>query len=489
MVRIDTADRPGQGQAPRRTCASETALVGRQKELVVLDALFGRVTTSGSALLIYGEPGTGKSALLAEAARFAEHRAMRVLRSTAVEAEARMPFAGLHQLLGPVLDQAHCLSTAHHEALLAAFGARNEHVEVFAVALATLHLLSECSAEQPTAVLVDDAHWLDGATAEVLSFVSRRLDMEQIVLVVTCREGQEAPFRKVGWTDMHLAGLDPEAAGQLVNRCFPLLSQPARTRLLQVAVGNPLALLELPQAVGGLEDSERQWIPLTKHLEVAFAARLSELPESARWVVLVAALNDKDSLDEILEAAGRLVGQKLSVAELVPAERVRLVSIEGSLVRFRHPLIRTAVHQTATAAERYAAHAALADVLRTDLARSIWHRAACAIGPDEALAAQLEATASRVRGLHGTDVALSALARAAQLSSSPARRGARLLAAAELAMELGRHHEVGELLSESSALELGRRERILMMCLRERLAEATGYGPVSASGCSAPRPC
>jgi DNA-binding CsgD family transcriptional regulator len=456
-------------------------LFGREPELAILRALLDEPSERGSALVVRGDAGSGKSALLAEAGRHAEETGKTVLRATGVESEARMPFAGLHQLLRPVLGGIDDLSDVQRSALLNAFGSASGSSHVFLVALATLNLLGELASRQRVAVLVDDAQWLDAPTLEVLRFTARRVESDSITLVISCRDGFEGSLALSGAREFELRALDDEAAANLLDAQFPKLSRRARQQVLELAAGNPLALVELPSV---LEKAPLEpgidWLPLTSRLERAFARRMLDLPPATQSLLFVLSLDDRPSVSEILAAAAKLLDPPPTLDDLAPAESERLVWTDGRTVRFRHPLMRSAVREAATTAQRLAAHSALADVLGDQPVRSVWHRAACATGLDESIAVQLDATAAHLRQHHETAAALTALARAAELSGAGAGRGARLVAAAELALELGRNEEVVSLLDRAERLDLEARTRHSLRWLREALAEASGTGSVGS---------
>jgi hypothetical protein len=251
---------------------------------------------------------------------------------------------------------------------------------------------------------------------------------------------------------------------------------------LNEADGNPLALLELPSV---WRDRDTSWstldeAPLTARLQEAFGARIAGLSAATRTLLLIAALNDGDALTEVLQAASLLEGERSALEGLGIAESARLVSSDGRVLRFYHPLIRAALRQQASGSERRRAHSALATVLESEPDRSVWHLAANAVGPDEPLATQLELTASRARQRQGTGVALLSLRRSAELTAQVTTRGSRLLTAAELALELGRHEDVAELLREAGPLELAQKDRHRVLWLREALAETSGTGTVES---------
>jgi DNA-binding CsgD family transcriptional regulator len=449
--------------------------------LDLVRALLDDTSHGGTALVIWGDAGSGKSALLAEAGRLAEEEGRLVLRATGVESEATMPFAGLYQLLGPTLDGVDRLPEGQRQALLDAFGSTGESPEVFFVALATLHLLGDLAARQHIAALVDDSQWLDAPSLDVLRFVARRIEADPVTLVASCRTGFEGELAVSEAREIELRGLDTKHAADLLDARFPGLSPQTRQQVLELAEGNPLALIELPPVLEKTPlEPGMDWLPLTSRLERAFAVRMLDLPTTTQWMLFVLALDDRPSASEVLAAAAKIVRAPVTIADLAPAEAERLVVVDGLALRFRHPLMRSAVRGAATTAQRHAAHTALAEVLSDAPERSVWHRAACAIGPDEAIAAQLEATASGIRQRHENAGAIAALRRAAELTASTPLRGARLAAAAELAMELGRNKLVAELLDQAEVLDLDAAARHCVMWLREALAEASGTGTVES---------
>ena len=450
-------------------------LFGRDHELGVLNDLIDRAPQGGGALVLRGEAGIGKSSLLAASSHRARDRGMRVLGAAGVQCETHLPFAGLHQLLRPILDRAEDLPAPQRAALLAAFGMSEATPELFLIALAALDLLADAAADSPLLLVAEDAQWLDGSTCDVLAFVARRLASEPIALLIAIREGYGGPLEEAGLPELRLQGLDRATAGKLLDDHGPGLAPAVRQRLLEEAAGNPLALVELPDALRAEQRGGGTllppWLPLTARLERAFAARVSELPAATRSLLLVAAVDDGGVLSEVLDAAATLSGAESgmqAVEALAPAVAARLVEVDELELRFRHPLVRSAIHQAASVSQRHAAHAALAKVLAGQPDRRVWHRAASIAGPDEEIAAELEKAAAGARQRGGIVVAVAALERAAKLSDDPARRGGRLLRAAELAFELGRRDLVLGLLREAGEpLELGPLERARLVWLRE----------------------
>jgi DNA-binding CsgD family transcriptional regulator len=324
-------------------------------------------------------------------------------------------------------------------------------------------------------VVADDVHWLDGSSAEVLAFLARRLESEPIVVVAATRAESGDVFDSRGIEVLSLGPLQAEAAGELLAVSAPELAPPLRERILLEAAGNPLALVELPIGLAGDGPTValREWLPLTTRLENSFIARFADLPAACRAVLLVASLNDGDSLAEALEGASLALSERVSSHEIVPASLARLVTVHEQRIVFRHPLMRTAIRQASTPDERQSAHAALAAVLVTDADRSVWHRAAACVAKDDGIAAELEATASRARQHGALDVAVAALTRSAELTESDSQRGARLLSAAELATQMGKRETVLGLLALAEPLELTRRQRWWMLWIRESFDDGT----------------
>ncbi|WP_432989064.1 ATP-binding protein [Dactylosporangium sp. CA-233914] len=432
-----------------------TTLFGREHESRRLAALVESARHRGGALVVRGEAGIGKSALLRQARRVAAGHGLLVLTATGTEAEARLPFAGLHQLVRPVLGRAEELPGPQRAAVLAAFGmAPGAAPDLFLIALAVLNLLAEAAAETGALLLVEDAHWLDPPSADVLAFVARRLDSDPIVLLAAIRDGYADGFG-AAIEQLRVDRLDDASAAALLDARAPGLADGVRRRLLAEAAGNPLALVELPTAAWrlGPDPLEPQWRPLTARLEEAFAARVSGLPEPAQALLLVAAVNDGDALAEALDAAA-VAGAAATVDDLTPAVAAQLVDVGRTTIRFRHPLMRSAIQQRATMAQRLAAHAALAGVVRGQADRRVWHRAGACLGSDDDVADELEAAALHARRRGAMVTAVAALQRSGQLTVDPGRSADRLLRAAELAVELGRHDVVGGLLREAEACGL-----------------------------------
>ncbi|MDX3192649.1 AAA family ATPase [Streptomyces sp. MN03-5084-2B] len=432
------------------------ALSGRDTELKELGELVdGPEDRSG--VLIRGEAGIGKSALVVSTAAAASVAGLRVLRTTGAEAERNLAYAGLHQLLYPVRTGVAELPEPQRDALRTALGlASGAEPSAYLVGLAALTLLAEEAAVKPLLLVAEDAHWLDRASADVLAFVARRIEVEPIVLVATLRDGFECPLADAGLASMVLGRLPADAAAEVLDAVAPRLAPAVRTRVLAEAAGLPLALTELPSAVAQL-DALDPVLPLTERLERTFTARVTALPEATRTALLVAALNETTSLTETLAAAGALLEKTLDPAVFAPAAEARLIELSAGAVTFRHPLMRSALPASATPLDRRNAHLALVEALRDQPDRRAWHQAAATAGPDETVAAALERTAHRARFRGGAAAAIAALEQAARLSPEAEAGSDRLLLAAELAVESGRRETAERLVRAANPADARRR--------------------------------
>lgn len=433
------------------------SLVGRDAELEQIESVVEAAALGGGTVRIAGNPGVGKSALLRAGTELAIARGYTTLSVRAAEGESHLAFAALYQLLRPILGRIDELPAGHRAALTSAFGLTEPGAvpaNRFFIALAALELLADAAAKTPVLVGVDDLSWLDEASREAIEFISRRITDEQIVMLTTCRLNRP-PESAFGSVLLWLEAIDGEAARELLRRQAPNLSAADEAWVLAAAAGNPLALLELAKVAGRAgESSLVASIPLTERLERAFAVRLDDVEAPLRTATLIAAVQDSDHLSETSAALARLTGDPDAKADLRTVAQHGLLTVDGETFRFRHPLVRSAITQSASAEELRAVHEALAATLSADPDRAVWHRALAAPRAQESLAADLDAGADRAAARGAPGLAEEWLRRAAQLSEDDRHRGHRLLRAAELSFELGRHESVAELMAEARTLSL-----------------------------------
>jgi DNA-binding CsgD family transcriptional regulator/tetratricopeptide (TPR) repeat protein len=431
-------------------------LYGRDVERARIDALLAGPRSSRSGVLVVrGEAGIGKSSLLDHAVAVSGE--MPVLRAAGVESESELAFAGLHQLLRPVLGLLNRLPEGQAGALACALGLDGGDVsDRFLVSLGALGLLSEAAEPGGLLCVVDDAQWLDQPSAEALVFVARRLEAEGVVVLVAAREGDGRQFESPGLPELRLEGLPAEpAAALLEERAGPGVSSAVRDRLLALSQGNPLALMELPTALSAEQLAGREPLieplPVGEGLERAFLGRIRALDPPAERLMLLAAADEGGELAPVLRAA-QMLG--VDVEALDRLETSELVRVDGAAITFRHPLVRSAVYRRASFTQREAAHLALAEALpdEADADRRAWHLAAASPGPDVAVADELEHSAVRARLRGGHAAAATALERAAQLSEDDTSRARRLLAAAEANWLGGRAQRAGPLVEQAEHL-------------------------------------
>jgi AAA ATPase domain len=409
-------------------------LVGRDAERVAIAALLEAARgSSGGALVIRGVAGSGKSALLADAAAAAAD--MTVLRTQGVESESPLAFAALQRLLWPLRKGAGGLPAPQRAALQAAFGEVEGEGDRFLAFLGTLSLLADAAEERPVLVIADDAHWLDEASANALLFVARRLQAERVALLFAARDGVASGFDAGELPCLTLGGLSGESAGQLLRGHAPGdVDAAVRDQLVAATAGNPLALGELAEVLSGDQLSGRdplpEQLPLTGGVERAFLDRYRRLPEAAQRFLLVAATDDTARLPVIRDASARL---DAGDDALDTVEQAGLLRVDGDVVTLYHPLVRSAVYRAATSAQRRAAHRALADALGGDADRRAWHLAAASDRPDDAVAGALDAVAGRATARGGHEAAAAAWSRASELTADPAGRARRLATAAHAA--------------------------------------------------------
>jgi DNA-binding CsgD family transcriptional regulator len=450
----------------------------RTSEREVLDRLLADARGGQSAVLVIrGEAGIGKTALLRYAARQAS--GFRVAQVAGVEAEMELPFSGIHQLCAPVLDKLDALAQPQQNALNVALGiAPGEVPDRFLVGVAVLGLLSAAAEERPLLCLVEDAHWLDAASGVILGFVARRLQADSVAIVATIRE-PSIRHDFDGLPELRLRGLADEDARTLLMSAVPgRIDDRVRDRIVAETRGNPLALLDLPRSMdaaelaGGFELLPATDLP--RHLEEQYEQRAGELPEATQRLLLLAAAEPLGDATLIWRAA-RALG--IDGSSLAPAEDAKLVEV-GARVRFRHPLVRSAVYRAAAHSERRAAHRALAETTDpdTDPDRRAWHRAHAAVGVDEEVAAELERSADRARSRGGAAAAAAFLARAAELTPDPADRGRRALAAAQAKFDAAVADAALDLLATAELAPLDEFQRAWLERLRAEITFARTRG-------------
>jgi DNA-binding CsgD family transcriptional regulator len=451
-------------------------LAGRRAECEVVDGFLAAVRAGDSrVLVVHGEPGVGKTALLEYLAGRAE--GCRVLHVLGVQSEMELAFAGLHQLCAPLLDRPGMVPEPQQRALRTAFGMSDGCApDRFLVGLAVLGLLSEVAGEQPVICVADDIHWLDQVSAQVLAFVARRLGAEPVGLVFGARAAGD---ELAGLPELPVRGLPERDARALLEAGLagPIDAR-VRDEIVAETRGNPLALLELPRGMTSAELAGGFGLPgalpLSGQIEDSFRRQINALPERARRLLLVAAADPTGDLALVCRAAGRL---GVDVKATAPSAGAGLAEF-GARVRFRHPLVRSAVYRCAQPRDRQEAHRALAQATdpHADPDRRAWHRAQAAAGPDEDVAAELERSADRAQARGGLAAAAAFLERAALLTADPARQAGRTLAAALAQLRAGAFGKALELLATAEAGPLDELQGARVDWLRGKIAFACGPG-------------
>jgi DNA-binding CsgD family transcriptional regulator len=434
-------------------------LLGRSNELELLRDFLARAAAGGDALVVLGEAGVGKTALLRAAEGMVEEVGGRFLTAAGVESEADVTFAGLHEALFPLHDRIVEIADPYREALTVALGFGDGPApDRLRVASATLRLLIQAASTGPLLLTIDDLQWLDRSSAVVLSMVARRLRGTRVAMLGASRTSEESFFERAGLSTIELGPIDDTAAAQLLNAHFPELAPAARRRLLAEAEGNPLALLELPAA---LNDRQRTALaslpavlPMPRRLHGLFQSRVASLPKRSQQLLLLVAL---DATGDI-----RLLQPDEDSApaldDLAPAEIAGLVTIDATArrVTFPNQMIRSAVVESSTRVERREAHRRLAELWTDEPERQVWHLAEAAVHADEHVAALLEQVSERVLRRGDAVGAVTALIRAAGLSSSAAERARRTALAAYIGAEVaGQLHDASRLLADAQLMDPG----------------------------------
>ncbi|MFC4535413.1 helix-turn-helix transcriptional regulator [Sphaerisporangium dianthi] len=458
---------------------TKRCLFGRSHECDVLDRLLGQVRAGGCATLVMrAEAGGGKTALLDYAAERAT--GFQRARAGGVETEMELAFAGLQQLCAPMLGLLDRLPARQREALQVAFGhGEGPAPDRFLIGLGLLTLLSEAAAEKPLICLVDDASWLDRASLLCLAFAGRRLMAEQVALVITVRE-QDAAWELAGLPELKVKGIADNEARLLLDTIIPgRLDQQVRDRLVSESRGNPLALLELPHAMtpeelaGGFGLPNTRPVPL--RVEQSYRRRLDALPDDTRLLLLAAAADPLGDVPLLWRTIGRL---GIAPSAATPAKAAQLLEI-GTRVRFRHPLVRSAVYGSASLSDRQRAHRALAESIDPATApdRRAWHFGQAASGPDETVAKELTRSAVHAKARGGVAAAAAFLQRATELTPEAGDRGVRALAAAQAKFDAAALDTACELLSVADTCPLDALPHARLERLRAELAFLRGHGP------------
>jgi len=451
-------------------------LPGREREGAFLNELVNRIRGGHSAaIVVYGEAGVGKTALLNEV--FGSPPDLRVLRAAGIESEMELPFAGLQQLCLSMLGHLEHLPGPQADALRTAFGLRQgPPPDRFLVGLAVLSLLSEAARQQPLVCVVDDCQWLDQASAQALAFAARRIQAEGVLLAFAAREPSQD---LTGIPEFGVGGLrDPDARALLRSVVPWPLDEHVRARILAETRGNPLALLELPRGLSPAELAGGFGLPqelsLSGRIKESFLRRVEGLPEATWLMVLIAAAEPAGNPALVWRAAARL---GLTRDAVVSAEAAGLLTI-GAHVVFRHPLVRSAVYGASSRSDRRRVHLVLAEVTDPGLDpdRRAWHLAQAAVGPDEEVAAELERSATRAQSRGGLAAAAAFLDRAVQLSLDPEPRARRALAAAQAKYLAGAPDAARRLLVTAEAGPLGELERSQVDMIRAQVAYSQNRG-------------
>jgi DNA-binding CsgD family transcriptional regulator len=460
--------------------SSDAALRGRGDQAAQLDGLLDRARAGHSGvLMLSGEAGVGKTALLeyVTASASASASALTVVRVAGIESEMELAFAALHQLCGPMLDRLERVPARQRDALATAFGlGAGEVPDRFLVGLAVMSLLSEVAQERPLLCVVDDAQWLDRASAQALAFVARRMLAEPVALLFAAREPSD-PL--VGLPELALEGLADADARALLSSVVPgRLDGRIAEQIIVETRGNPLALLELPRGLSSGQLGGGFGLPgalsLSGRIESSFLKRLEVLPADTRRLLLVAAAEPTGDPALLWRAAERL---SIDAQALEPAESDRLIDVDRR-VRFRHTLVRSAVYRGATPKARREAHRALAEATdaRVDPDRRAWHLAAATAGPSEAVATELERAASRAQARGGLAAAAAFQERAVGLTSDPSLRAQRALAAAQTKYEAGALDDAVSLLDIADAAAQQGAQRARVDLQRAQIAFASRRG-------------
>ena len=430
--------------------------LGRDADRARVDALLEHARSGVSGMVIVsGEPGIGKSALLSYGVDAAVD--MTILSATGIKAESELPFSGLAELLHPILDHIGEIPPPQAAALAGALAIGPPVMsDPFAVSAATLSLIAIAAESRPVFVAVDDAHWLDAASRDALVFAVRRLHADRVAVIFVIREGEKTDLQLADFARMTMQGLGFEASRELLahGAGSPVPTRVAE-RIWQATQGNPLAILETPRLLTAAQllgtEPLPELLPPGPGIQTSFERRLATLPKRTQAALLVAAASQSGSIKEMAQACASC---EVALADLDLAEVAGLISNDGLRIQFRHPLMRSVVYHGATPADQRGAHRALASSVDTHGSPSerAWHLAAAAQGEDEEVAAALEAAANDARRRSGPAAAWRAFERAARLTPDPEQRAHRLHEAGKDAYAAGESVLSGKLLLEALQL-------------------------------------
>ncbi|GIF47207.1 regulatory LuxR family protein [Asanoa ferruginea] len=463
---------------PIEPAGGASGLVGRARELEVIDGMLARLDQGGGSLLLRGEAGVGKSALLRRAAELARRRGHLVLTAGGTDGDV-MPYASLRRLLPPWMIESVELPPGQRAALFAATRPDDPAVvpAPYLVGMAALTAVTEAAESRPITLAIDDAHWLDAESRSVIAFLGRRLAADPVLLIVATRPVDDPDDAVEATTTITVPALHDGAANALLDAVAPDLDPFIRGQILHAARGNPLALTELPRTWAHTAPAHRAAtanVPVGDHIRSSFAGSYRGLPALSRDVLLVAALDEHAPVAEILEAAEVFHGGHVPAEALGPCAAAGLITVTPAEVLFRHPLVRAAVVGSDDAERVRAAHRALAVVLaRSDRRGALAHRAQAAHGTDDGLADDLAEAARAAHQRAETTPAIWLMERAARVTGQPGVRGHRLLMAATWAYELGDRRTVNRLRAAACADPLDTLDQIRAAWLAELF---TGHG-------------
>lgn len=466
-------------------------MIGRDNELAALTAIAAGIKEQGRALVVEGEAGIGKTTLLAAVCQWARDNGFTVLSCAGVQCQTNVGYAAVHELIHPILNHAEALPAHQKSALFTALGLAEHESgmpDPLQIGVAILGLIEEAAVHRPLLLTVDDAQWLDESSLHILTFIGRRVANSTVMLLCGARPRLDGePARLLSLSRFPLGPVDEPTSHKLLTAAVdtvagrPQLNEPARSRVLAEAGGNPLAIAELAKAImtgrGPAVNSAATPLPTTRRIERIFLEQLDTVPESSRQLLALISASDGMPLVELVGAMHR-VG--LSESQLDPLERAGLVTVADGNLQVRHPLIRSVAYHAAPLSQRSAFHRALAEVA-VDPMRAAWQRSAAAYGPDEAVAAELETAARRAQSRGANSEATAAWRRAAALSPAPERRIRRLVSAIDPAYRAGLTAEAIAIIDEVEPLVTGLDDSFELAFARFTLAVTAGVAAPSVA--------